>query len=132
MKKLKGKKGFTLMEMLVVIAIIAVLVTILVPSIGASLRKAKEAADVANIRAAYAQYQIAFIEGTVGLDIDVDYSDHSNVSIFVKDSTGDQFRAKLNYPDMANVNKSGDPWIMTYVPEEINGKNTYTWQLPKP
>lgn len=132
MKKLTGKKGFTLMEMLVVIAIIAVLVTILVPSIGASLRKAKEAADVANLRAAYAQYQIAFIEGTEGLSIRVDYTDHSNEGILVEDSSGELFRARLNYSYAADVDDRSDPWIMTYIPEEINGGNTYTWQLPKP
>ena len=54
MKKM-NKKGFTLIEMLVVIAIIAVLVSIVIPVVGNSTEKAKEAADVANIRAAIAE-----------------------------------------------------------------------------
>ena len=54
MKKM-NKKGFTLIEMLVVIAIIAVLVSIVIPVVGNSTEKAKEAADAANIRAAIAE-----------------------------------------------------------------------------
>ena len=54
MKKM-NKKGFTLIEMLVVIAIIAVLVAIVIPTVGNATEKAKEAADAANIRAAIAE-----------------------------------------------------------------------------
>lgn len=54
MKKM-NKKGFTLIEMLVVIAIIAVLVAIVIPVVGSATEKAKEAADAANIRAAIAE-----------------------------------------------------------------------------
>ena len=50
----KNKKGFTLMEMLIVVAIIAVLVAIAIPTFNASLNKARIATDEANIRAGYA------------------------------------------------------------------------------
>lgn len=54
LKKLQNKKGFTLMEMLIVVAIIAVLVAIAIPVFNGALTKSKEAADVANVRATYA------------------------------------------------------------------------------
>ena len=54
MKKF-NKNGFTLIEMLVVIAIIAVLVSIVIPTVSSSTEKAKEAADAANIRAYIAE-----------------------------------------------------------------------------
>lgn len=54
MKKM-NKKGFTLIEMLVVIAIIAILVAIIIPVVAAATEKAREAADAANIRAAIAE-----------------------------------------------------------------------------
>lgn len=44
------KKGFTLIEMLVVIAIIAVLVSIIIPTVTAATDKAEAAADAANLR----------------------------------------------------------------------------------
>ena len=53
-KKL-NKKGFTLAELLIVVAIIAVLVAISIPIFTNQLEKAKEATDIANIRAAYAE-----------------------------------------------------------------------------
>jgi prepilin-type N-terminal cleavage/methylation domain-containing protein len=51
----KNNKGFTLMELLIVIAIIVVLVAIAIPVFNAQLEKAREATDMANIRAAYAE-----------------------------------------------------------------------------
>ncbi len=54
MKKL-NKKGFTLAELLIVVAIIAVLVAISIPVFSSQLEKAREATDMANIRAAYAE-----------------------------------------------------------------------------
>ena len=50
MKKGLNKKGFTLIEMLVVIAIIAVLVAIIIPVVVSSTDKAEAAADAANLR----------------------------------------------------------------------------------
>lgn len=55
MFKTNRKKGFTLMELLIVIAIIVVLVAIAIPVFSKQLEKAKEATDAANIRAAYAE-----------------------------------------------------------------------------
>ena len=54
MKRL-NKKGFTMAELLIVVAIIAVLVAIAIPIFTAQLEKSREATDLANIRAAYAE-----------------------------------------------------------------------------
>ena len=58
LKKLTNKKGFTLMEMLIVVAIIAVLVGIAIPTMSNQLEKAREATDAANIRALYAEAMV--------------------------------------------------------------------------
>ena len=50
MNKRLNKKGFTLIEMLVVIAIIAVLVAIIIPVVVSSTDKAEAATDAANLR----------------------------------------------------------------------------------
>lgn len=43
------------MEMLIVVAIIAILIAIAIPTFGSALTKAKVAADTANLRAYYAE-----------------------------------------------------------------------------
>lgn len=58
LKKFTNKKGFTLMEMLIVVAIIAILVAIAIPTFKSSMDKANAATDLANIRSGYAQAQI--------------------------------------------------------------------------
>ena len=50
----KNKNGFTLIEMLVVIAIIAILVSVVIPVVGQSTTRAKAATDAANMRSALA------------------------------------------------------------------------------
>jgi len=51
----KNNKGFTLAELLIVVAIIAVLVAIAIPVFTTQLEKSREATDKANLRAAYAE-----------------------------------------------------------------------------
>lgn len=51
----QNSNGFTLMEMLIVIAIIAILIAIAIPVFASQLERSREAADLANVRSAYAQ-----------------------------------------------------------------------------
>lgn len=59
------ERGFTMAELLIVVAIIAVLVAIAVPVFSAQLEKSREAVDLANTRNAYAALQVAMNEGTL-------------------------------------------------------------------
>jgi prepilin-type N-terminal cleavage/methylation domain-containing protein len=58
----KGNKGFTLAELLIVVAIIAVLVAISIPIFHAQLRKARLATNQANGRAAFSAAETAYLE----------------------------------------------------------------------
>lgn len=60
-QKDKQKQGFTIMEMLIVVAIIAILVAVSIPIFHNSLHKAKVAADKANVRAYYAELQLEYL-----------------------------------------------------------------------
>lgn len=63
-----NKKGFTLAELLIVVAIIGVLVAISIPVFTTQLEKSREATDLANIRSAYAEMTIKVIDNT-GADV---------------------------------------------------------------
>ena len=85
LKKFTNKKGFTLMEMLIVVAIIAILVAIAIPTFSGQLKKANEAADAANIRAAYAE---------AALDaLDKDGTGSATTKATMKTNTWDTFGA---------------------------------------
>ena len=68
MKKIKNTKGFTLMEMLIVVAIIAILIAIAIPTFTTQLEKAREAADIANIRSAYSEAMVKYLDGATQED----------------------------------------------------------------
>ncbi|WP_051199860.1 type II secretion system protein [Butyrivibrio sp. FCS006] len=66
MYKLKERKGFTLAELLIVVAIIAVLVAVAIPVFTTQLEKSRDATSVANIRSAYAEAMTDYLTGEAG------------------------------------------------------------------
>ena len=59
--RLKSKKGFTLVELLVVVAIIAILVAISIPMVTGALTEARTQTDAANMRAAEGAAMIQYL-----------------------------------------------------------------------
>lgn len=125
LKKLQSKKGFTLMEMLIVVAIIAVLVAIAIPVFNGALTKSKEAADVANVRATYAEWQTSMLTENTKAPADKD--------AFLKGP--DKGTAiVLNYGDDKLTYDAGTG-IITYSAKKLtdeNGAKTFTWKLGTP
>ena len=66
-----NRKGFTLMEMLIVIAIVAVLISVAVPVLSSQLERSREAVDLANVRSAYAQVSTEALLGNTGVTVTV-------------------------------------------------------------
>ena len=82
----KKNKGFTLMEMLIVVAIIAILIAIAIPMMRGQMHKTQVAADIANARAYFAAMEAEYIltgeyDPTIG------------------DNTLTLFTDTLNFPD---------------------------------
>ena len=72
MKRKRNRSGFTLMEMLIVIAIIAVLIAIAIPVFSSQLEKTREATDLTNVRSAYAQVSSEALLGNSEITVTVD------------------------------------------------------------
>ena len=78
--KQTNRKGFTLAELLIVVAIIAVLVAIAIPVFTAQKHKSEVAVDQANLRGYYAELQADFITtGTVHNNLQVDFKTYKHL-----------------------------------------------------
>ena len=119
-KKLKNKKGFTLMEMLIVIAIIVILLAIAIPSFNNSLNKAKTTADEANVRSYYAEMMVENMtkdaNGTLTLPEEGDITNNL-------ETAGYKLQAKG-----ATVTASGktvDEFKLTYTNDSLKGTDSF-------
>ena len=122
MKKKSNKKGFTIMEMLIVVAIIAVLAAIAIPTFNGALTKSKEAADVANIRAAYAEAQVAILTDNKTV---AEAKNVMNKSLGATAAGNTTTYSKLNYSDkFAYVGDAAQ-----YSPKKLNDGKQYKWEL---
>lgn len=64
-EKLHSNKGFTLIEMLMVVAIIAILIAVSIPVVNQVLERAREATDAANERSFKAELLVCYLSGMV-------------------------------------------------------------------
>jgi len=106
MNKRNKKKGFTLIELIVVMAIIAVLAAIAVPQLMKSVKKSKITADVATAKAIANSLQQYISEGNLIETSDkVEIkNDGTNVTVDVKNTTDTKDDIDLsNYIDNAKT-----------------------------
>lgn len=105
LKKFTNKKGFTLMEMLIVVAIIAILIAVAIPTFNNALNKAKVGTDTANIRSGYAAMKVETLTGSVDttktykLDADGSVAETPTTPYKTAGTTADGFKiGKTNVP----------------------------------
>ena len=101
--KSKDKKGFTLIELVIVIVIIAILALIMVPNITSYIAKSRQSKAEANLRSMYTSIQL--VEQTEGLASNEvlgseKLKEHANVS--------DDEIAKYSYENGVLTYKDGD------------------------
>ena len=122
----KNKKGFTLAELLIVVAIIAVLVAISIPVFTNQLEKAREAVDLDTVRSAYSimKYAEMLGEGPNGEKLVSGHynfylkSDGTFQEISVFDRAGsDAYKMKSHGADIST-------WVGSY-PIDLKDVNIY-------
>ncbi len=124
MKKLMNKKAFTIMEMLIVVAIIAVLVAIAIPTFTSSLTKAKEAADVANVRAAYAEIQIDYLTNGTPYP-----TDKTNFLTKVEGGKLNDDNKLTSYKAPTSTEAGEIVYTATVLTNEKTNTKVFTWEL---
>ena len=122
-----NKKGFTLAELLIVVAIIAVLVAISIPIFSAQLEKSREATDIANIRSAYAEVVTAYLADGEVSDKNIDVTVQQKVPGWTTSDhaltvqTGDLTQSTYPIPELsigstANVSLTLDASTAAVIP----------------
>ena len=108
-RKIKSAKGFTLAELLIVVAIIAVLVAIGIPIFTSQLEKSREAVDLSDVRSAYAEVMMAAITG-------------DTVAIYTKDASQTIYKQDENVYSITvkPLKQKQDGW-QTALPITIGG-----------
>ena len=99
-KIMNENDGFTLAELLIVVAIIGVLVAISIPIFSSQLEKSREATDLANVRSAYAKIMAEAIDKEIPEPIKV---------YLVQKKLGWQTSSTLTVGGISNNDK--DNWI---------------------
>ena len=119
-----NKKGFTLIEMLVVIAIIAVLVAIIIPTVTSATTKAAAATNAANLRSTKAAIVTAALS-------DVTFADGNYTAAQVNDKLTNDIEipaAKTGAGEAAGtdltfgltVSNTGKTFVVTYGAYDID------------
>lgn len=115
-KRKSGKKGFTLMEMLIVVAIIGILIAIAIPTFNNALTKARISADEANLRSYYAEVVTKHMlddgNGTATLDAAVTAADAKKSTVKID---GQDYTLQAGTYTVAKT-EDGESIVITYTP----------------
>ncbi len=116
LRKLKNKKGFTLMEMLIVVAIMVILVAVSIPVFTNQLDKAKEATDAANLRAAKSLALTMYM--TEGQEFKTEQYYNIDTGKFQADSITEGYGESKDY----------EKYVITAVWDETNKEVKIDWK----
>ena len=123
-KKL-NKKGFTLAELLVVVAIIGVLVAISIPIFTSQLEKSRDAVTLANLRAAYAEAQTAYLtKGSAADTTTGEETTNGDHTVTVKKATSGYTVAVTNVASKGQVAGLDNADQLPFTSTSLTGKES--------
>ena len=113
--KYKNKKGFTLAELLIVVAIIAVLVAVAIPIFSSQLEKARQAVDLQNARAIQSALTNAYSTGEIDFGTKANETHGYGVWVLIcrdKNSKPQGYdTAELQYNDSLFCGANSGVWV---------------------
>lgn len=130
MKKFGSKSGFTLVELIVVIAILGILAGIAVPAYSGYIKKANQAADYTQLDAIKTAVVFAYTDAHVkdATFVDIDQIDVSKGAVTVTPKGGSAGTIDISaYYDITNFDfKSNTKSATWYATEETGGESGTT------
>lgn len=108
---MKNGKGFTLAELLIVVAIIAVLVAISIPIFASQLEKSRESTDATNIRSQYAEVMVEAI--STGTDVNLDGNQFTKIDLKQKVENYQDVQLEKNLHSIASI-VDGEPSVKNH------------------
>lgn len=114
-KKLNKNSGFTLVEMLIVVAIIAILIAVSIPLVNGALERSRDATDQANERAAKAEATLVLMgvadvpsSATAGTTFDAYYKEDTGAfkKLFYNAATGELLNANTGIDKYGKCSKT--------------------------
>lgn len=112
-KNMNENDGFTLAELLIVVAIIGVLVAISIPIFSSQLEKSREATDLANVRSAYAKIMAEAIDTEIPEPIKVDLVQKSWAGRRARHSRSEGSVTTIKTTGLENQTKTDFVWFPT-------------------
>ena len=110
MKK-TNKKGFTIVELVIVIAVIAILAAVLIPTFTSISNRAKESAALQDARNAYtAAHANALLDGVIDAKDDINNNPADGIQIKSGDFTFTLINGVLNDVDVDEDSKYDDDY----------------------
>ncbi len=94
-KMKKNKKGYTLTELIVVVAILGVLAAIAVPSVMSAIDSSKKQADITSMKAIETAVQVCLADGTLTMGQKTDASTGVKYSL-IQDENGGEDETKIS------------------------------------
>ena len=118
-KRLAGKKGFTLIELIVVIAVIAILAVILIPRFAGFTQSAREKSVLSDARNVQMALEALEAQGQFPATVDYDRANNGNIYELVEGFLGKTIDGTL-----ANVGNTGG--LIDFEYSMVFGSQTYT------